>query len=198
MSRFTDGACGKNVHTWSVKNWVNFVLFLLYQFFVTNFNRTSRLLFYLLKYAILICSTTIKAPKIVPMFPAYFIFNSLLILLLFLHIIWTWLILKIAYNAIYAGQVRDVWYPQKIASENNPSCGISFQANTIVSNFWCYSVIVLLYRWKEIFGAIVATMFLTYRWTNLPIILQTTVANTIPDKSNTNGTFLGVWIETIR
>jgi len=39
------------------------------------------------------------------MFPAYYIFNSLLILLLFLHAIWTYLILKIAYRAFNAGQV---------------------------------------------------------------------------------------------
>lgn len=54
----------------------------------------------------IICySTSIEAPKIVPMFPAYYIFNSLLILLLFLHAIWTYLILKIAYRAFNAGQV---------------------------------------------------------------------------------------------
>lgn len=50
-------------------------------------------------------STSIEAPKIVPMFPAYYIFNFLLILLLLLHMIWTYLILKIAYNAFNAGQV---------------------------------------------------------------------------------------------
>lgn len=57
-------------------------------------------------------STSIEAPKIVPMFPAYYIFNSLLILLLFLHAIWTYLILKIAYRAFNAGQVRavDLYY----------------------------------------------------------------------------------------
>ncbi|XP_015519874.1 ceramide synthase 6 [Neodiprion pinetum] len=54
----------------------------------------------------IIYSTTIEAPKIVPMFPAYFIFNALLSLLLVLHAIWTWLILKIAYNAFYAGQME--------------------------------------------------------------------------------------------
>ena len=41
-----------------------------------------------------------------PMFPAYYIFNSLLILLLMLHAIWTYLIIKIAYRAFNAGQVR--------------------------------------------------------------------------------------------
>ncbi|XP_033341835.1 ceramide synthase schlank [Megalopta genalis] len=54
----------------------------------------------------IIYSTSIEAPKIVPMFPAYYIFNSLLILLLFLHMMWTYLILKIAYNAFYAGQME--------------------------------------------------------------------------------------------
>ncbi|XP_043290137.1 ceramide synthase 6 [Venturia canescens] len=54
----------------------------------------------------IIYSTSIEAPKIVPMFPAYYIFNFLLVLLLALHILWTWLILKIAYNAIYAGQME--------------------------------------------------------------------------------------------
>lgn len=39
------------------------------------------------------------------MFFAYYIFNSLLILLLFLHAIWTYLIIQIAYRAFNAGQV---------------------------------------------------------------------------------------------
>ncbi|CAB0043426.1 unnamed protein product [Trichogramma brassicae] len=54
----------------------------------------------------IIYSTLIEAPKIVPMFPAYYIFNSLLSLLLVLHAFWTWLILKIAYNAFNAGQME--------------------------------------------------------------------------------------------
>ncbi|EZA57715.1 ceramide synthase 6 isoform X2 [Ooceraea biroi] len=54
----------------------------------------------------IIHSTSIEAPKIVPMFPAYYIFNSLLILLLFLHAIWTYLIIKIAYRAFNAGQME--------------------------------------------------------------------------------------------
>lgn len=54
----------------------------------------------------IIYSTSVKAPKIVPMFPAYYIFNFLLFLLLFLHMIWTYLILKIAYNAFNAGQME--------------------------------------------------------------------------------------------
>ncbi|CAK1589947.1 unnamed protein product [Parnassius mnemosyne] len=53
----------------------------------------------------IIWSTTIRAPMLVPMFPAYFIFNSLLCLLLCLHILWTWLILQVAYKAITAGRL---------------------------------------------------------------------------------------------
>ncbi|XP_049879537.1 ceramide synthase 5-like [Pectinophora gossypiella] len=52
-----------------------------------------------------IWSTSIRAPMLLPMFPAYYIFNSLLTLLLLLHIVWTWLILQIAYRALSAGQM---------------------------------------------------------------------------------------------
>ncbi|KAJ8972758.1 hypothetical protein NQ317_006274 [Molorchus minor] len=54
----------------------------------------------------IIKNTSIDAPKIVPMFPAYYIFNSLLILLLVLHCFWTYLILKIAYNSLNAGKME--------------------------------------------------------------------------------------------
>lgn len=40
------------------------------------------------------------------MFPAYYIFNSLLLLLLMLHIIWTYFILKVLYRAVLVGQVK--------------------------------------------------------------------------------------------
>lgn len=49
--------------------------------------------------------TSIDAPTIVPMFPAYYIFNSLLCVLLVLHIFWTYLILKIVHNSLNAGQM---------------------------------------------------------------------------------------------
>jgi len=39
------------------------------------------------------------------MFPAYYIFNSLLCVLLVLHIFWTYLILKIVHNSLNAGQM---------------------------------------------------------------------------------------------
>ncbi|XP_074033325.1 ceramide synthase 6 isoform X2 [Leptinotarsa decemlineata] len=54
----------------------------------------------------IIRNTSIDAPKIVPMFPAYYIFNSLLILLLILHCFWTYLILKIVHNSLNAGQME--------------------------------------------------------------------------------------------
>ncbi|KAJ8712873.1 hypothetical protein PYW08_008177 [Mythimna loreyi] len=51
-------------------------------------------------------STTIRAPMLLPMFPAYYIFNSLLCVLLGLHIVWTWLILQLAYKTIRAGRME--------------------------------------------------------------------------------------------
>ena len=50
-------------------------------------------------------STTIEAPQIVEMFPAYYIFNALLSTLLILHVVWTYFILKIVYKGIYTGKV---------------------------------------------------------------------------------------------
>ena len=43
-----------------------------------------------------IAYSTHYALRVVPMFPAYYIFNALLVSLQILHIIWTWLILRIA------------------------------------------------------------------------------------------------------
>lgn len=54
----------------------------------------------------IIYSTTIEAPTFVAMFPAYYIFNFLLILLLVLHLFWTYVILKIAYKSMVAGQME--------------------------------------------------------------------------------------------
>ena len=50
-------------------------------------------------------STCFDAKLIVPMFPAYYIFNSMLLLLLVLHFIWTYFILKVCYRAVLSGQV---------------------------------------------------------------------------------------------
>jgi hypothetical protein len=53
-----------------------------------------------------ICSTTVEAPQMVEMFPAYYIFNGLLSILLVLHVIWTYFIMKIAYNALSSSKVK--------------------------------------------------------------------------------------------
>lgn len=45
-------------------------------------------------------SSIMEAPQIVQMFPAYYIFNALLSVLLVLHVIWTYFILKLPYNAL--------------------------------------------------------------------------------------------------
>jgi len=52
-------------------------------------------------------STTIEAPQLVEMFPAYYIFNFLLSILLVLHVIWTYYILKIAYRSVVIGTTED-------------------------------------------------------------------------------------------
>lgn len=54
----------------------------------------------------IVFSTSIEAPKVLPMFPAYYIFNSLLLILLGLHIFWTYLILKMVYGALYGDHVQ--------------------------------------------------------------------------------------------
>ena len=55
-------------------------------------------------------STCIDAKKLVEMFPAYYIFNTLLVLLLGLHIIWTYFILKVLYRAVLSGNVSQFLY----------------------------------------------------------------------------------------
>ncbi|KAL0818512.1 hypothetical protein ABMA28_008959 [Loxostege sticticalis] len=54
----------------------------------------------------IIWSTSIRAPMLLPMFKAYYIFNAMLCFLLALHVVWTWLILQVAYKAISAGQME--------------------------------------------------------------------------------------------
>ncbi|XP_045490395.1 ceramide synthase 5 [Pieris rapae] len=70
----------------------------------------------------IIWSTLVRAPQLVPMFPAYYIFNSLLCLLLVLHVVWTTLILQIAYNAMKAGQMDgDVRSSTEVSDSPNHS-----------------------------------------------------------------------------
>lgn len=57
----------------------------------------------------IIYSTLIEAPTIVPMFPAYYIFNGLLIGLQVLHVIWSYMILRLALHALASGKLdKDV------------------------------------------------------------------------------------------
>jgi sphingoid base N-palmitoyltransferase len=57
-------------------------------------------------YPRIIYSTSVEAPMILPMYPVYYIFNSLLIMLLILHLIWTYMILQIVIQTIKAGQME--------------------------------------------------------------------------------------------
>lgn len=59
--------------------------------------------------------------EVIHMFPAYYIFNALLISLQFLHVIWTILILRIAYNAIYADGVKDLREDSSLSSASSSS-----------------------------------------------------------------------------
>ncbi|CDW58969.1 TRAM LAG1 CLN8 domain containing protein [Trichuris trichiura] len=54
----------------------------------------------------IIYSTTIEAPALVSFFVAYYTFNSLLLVLLALQLIWTYLILRIAVNTARSGEVN--------------------------------------------------------------------------------------------
>lgn len=83
----------------------------------TNYQRTCDILFTLFAVTWIVTrlgvyptwilySTTIEAPQIVEMFPAYYIFNALLAILLMLHVIWTYFILKIVYKAMYTGKTE--------------------------------------------------------------------------------------------
>ena len=51
-------------------------------------------------------SAAVEAPQLLEMFPAYYIFNGLLSILLVLHVIWTYFILKMAYFSVYAKEVQ--------------------------------------------------------------------------------------------
>ena len=49
---------------------------------------------------IIIYRSTVEAPQILEMFPAYYIFNGLFSILLVLHVIWTYFIYKVAYRSL--------------------------------------------------------------------------------------------------
>jgi len=67
-------------------------------------------------------SIMVEAPQLREMFPAYYIFNGLLSVLLVLHVVWTYFILKIAYIALTQGKDRK---QKDSRSESEETCSTS-------------------------------------------------------------------------
>lgn len=70
---------------------------------------------------IILKSTMYEAPMILPMFPAYYIFNSMLLVLLALHVFWTYFILKVAIKALRSGTVDDARSSSETSSSEDES-----------------------------------------------------------------------------
>jgi len=66
-------------------------------------------------------STLSAAEKYIDMFPAYYIFNTLLIILQVLNLMWTYLILKMAINGLMKGHVEDSRSDSEASSEDEAS-----------------------------------------------------------------------------
>lgn len=58
-------------------------------------------------YPRVIYSTSVEATQILTMFPVYYIFNSMLFLLLVLHIVWTYMIMVVVYNSLKSGKAEN-------------------------------------------------------------------------------------------
>ena len=65
-----------------------------------------------------------EAPQILPMFAAYYIFNSMLLVLLGLHVFWTYFILKVIVKALKSGRVRKVFINNRMRIVIGASWGI--------------------------------------------------------------------------
>ncbi|MCL4131119.1 UNVERIFIED_CONTAM: hypothetical protein GTU68_064852 [Idotea baltica] len=52
-------------------------------------------------------NTMFEATNIIPLFPAYYIFNTLLVILLILHFYWTYFIFRIIANTMVKGKMED-------------------------------------------------------------------------------------------
>ncbi|CAG7721492.1 unnamed protein product [Allacma fusca] len=68
---------------------------------------------------VILKSTMYEAPMILPMFAAYYIFNSMLLILLGLHVFWTYFILKVAVKALRSGQVDDARSSSETSGEES-------------------------------------------------------------------------------
>jgi ceramide synthetase len=80
-------------------------------------------------------STLIEAPKIVPMFAAYYIFNTLLTILLVLHIFWTWYICRVAFKALTTGKVQQDSRSstESVSDTTSSDAGVSSKSQTFES-----------------------------------------------------------------
>lgn len=62
--------------------------------------------------------TMFEAVKVIEMFAAYYIFNTLLTALQFLHIVWTWMIARMALQAITSNGVKDLRSDDESSSQD--------------------------------------------------------------------------------
>uniref|UniRef100_A0A131YK10 Ceramide synthetase n=1 Tax=Rhipicephalus appendiculatus TaxID=34631 RepID=A0A131YK10_RHIAP len=63
--------------------------------------------------------TMFEAVKVIEVFAAYYIFNSLLVALQFLHIVWTWMIARVALQAITSNGVKDLRSDDESSSQED-------------------------------------------------------------------------------
>jgi hypothetical protein len=63
----------------------------------------------------------VEAPAIIGGFPAYYLFNSLLYILQILHILWFYVILKVAYNSFTGKSVKDDRSESDLSEEDTNS-----------------------------------------------------------------------------
>lgn len=76
-----------------------------------------------------IYSTAFEAVTCTAMFPAYYIFNGLLCALQVLHIVWTWMIIRVALQAISSRQVKDIRSDDSSAASSSSSCNADGNCN---------------------------------------------------------------------
>lgn len=76
-----------------------------------------------MKFGLLFSSTIFEAKKIVPMFPVYYIFNGMMLVLFGLQVFWTYFILKVCVRAIMKGKVEDSRSSSESLSEEESEPG---------------------------------------------------------------------------
>ena len=73
----------------------------------------------MLPFRILYLTSSI-ALRHIGMFPAYYVFNVLLYILQVMHVIWFYMILRVAYNAILCGNVQKDARSESEDSDSEP------------------------------------------------------------------------------